>query len=1215
MIGLKQAAGLVASAILFVSSFLVPAGPPGTVAVDQVDGQITEATADGPAPIGVQGLTVYDPVVSEGSSLAPVTYEGQVDRVQAIAATTHPAPRLSFGDERLEVPQGSTITIEHITGTVDLSEADRGAQLSITGTATDVTVEPPENAAASTPSNEGVPVSTIRVDGRTPGSGFEETGAFDSIEFQVAPPEDDARLEIGAGPFPLTVDQSVEVLDYVGAVVYASADAGVGRLHLDGYGEVRVGDTTIRQSAEAGLDPKPDTDTDVTEPPKADFSYDPVEPPSAEPVSFEDETEAGLAIVDRQWDFGDGATSRASNPDHAFPAPGTYEVTLSVTDANGRSDEHAETVTVVNTPPEIDVTWTPLTPDEQETVNFTANVQDRDDNLETVEWSFSDGTTVTGTHVEHSFPAKGSYDVTAVARDAEGAEGIAQATVHVENAPPEAGFEVDPVPPVATQPAQLVSNSTSPGSGQLVNWTWQVNGLEDPLYGPQVDLEFPSSGDVRVSLTVEDSHGDTDRVDETVTVQAPPPDVEIQLDPVYPNPGRTVAFQAHVEMKGQPAAAEWTFSDGATAEGLTAEHAFQTPGPASATIVVTDSNGNKGLAERTFLVNHPPEATLTLAGEDGDVNETAVLTDDAVTFEAQALDADGNETTLAWYDATTPAEDSANCSVEDGGGVMTCAWPDDDTTFVQVIAEDPNQAADGDRIDVIVLNRKPTLDPQVPSVVEAGEPAEIPANPDDPDGTVEQVRWLLDGAEIDTGDALDHVFEEAGTYEVQINATDDDGAVTTTNVTVEVNEPPTVSADAEPRNTVTGEPVSFSTQASDPDGDDADLSYDWAFGDGATSTGDSPTYAYQEPGTYQATVTVTDEDGAVNDASVTVDVDTPELDAAIEATPATPTAGDNVTLEVVYEGSRTVDEVRWEIGDTTRVTQDATTAITLEDPRHYHVSARISTEDGASDQAQRTLRVTGASAHEIVLNPRLPDGRCPALASPVVEVRFTNLETEDTVGIQEGQLDWTIAQGACRLSSSYPAGTWSRGDGYRLVGTVDGNVTSTRGTFELDGDLQREFVLQNTGILLEKLLVAERSQEPLLLEGSDSNTTYHSPFEPVTVRGLVTWGEGTPVDTWDVQFEVSYDGPDHLLGSQSLTYRSWTEATSEEGIFETVAPAPILGADPGDTAETDPESSSFVYLPGRYTVDVVAASELKADSDRVTFVQDPEGIFAALEDV
>jgi PKD repeat protein len=46
------------------------------------------------------------------------------------------------------------------------------------------------------------------------------------------------------------------------------------------------------------------------------------------------------------WDFGDGGSSSAANPSHVYAAPGTYTVTLKVTDSGGVSDTATKSVTV-----------------------------------------------------------------------------------------------------------------------------------------------------------------------------------------------------------------------------------------------------------------------------------------------------------------------------------------------------------------------------------------------------------------------------------------------------------------------------------------------------------------------------------------------------------------------------------------------------------------------------------------------------------------------------------------------------------------------------------------------------------------------------------------------------------------------------------------------------------------------------------------------------
>jgi PKD repeat protein len=53
------------------------------------------------------------------------------------------------------------------------------------------------------------------------------------------------------------------------------------------------------------------------------------------------QTNGGTAIVNYLWDFGDGSTSDAQNPSHTFTNPGSYEVTLTVTNACNCSSSRA----------------------------------------------------------------------------------------------------------------------------------------------------------------------------------------------------------------------------------------------------------------------------------------------------------------------------------------------------------------------------------------------------------------------------------------------------------------------------------------------------------------------------------------------------------------------------------------------------------------------------------------------------------------------------------------------------------------------------------------------------------------------------------------------------------------------------------------------------------------------------------------------------------
>lgn len=92
-------------------------------------------------------------------------------------------------------------------------------------------------------------------------------------------------------------------------------------------------------------------------------------------------------------------------------------------------------------------------------------------------------------------------------------------------------------------------------------------------------------------------------------------------------------------------------------------------------------------------------------------------------------------------------------------------------------------------------------------------------------------------------------------------------------LTAALDRPPSIEAiSATPDEGEAPLEVAFSADASDPDGDE--LSYSWRFGDGAISPEPSPTRTYDDPGVYEAELTVSDGEGE-DSASVTVTVREP----------------------------------------------------------------------------------------------------------------------------------------------------------------------------------------------------------------------------------------------------------------------------------------------------------------------------------------------------
>lgn len=78
--------------------------------------------------------------------------------------------------------------------------------------------------------------------------------------------------------------------------------------------------------------------------------------------SFTNTSAATSGIASYLWKFGDGSTSTTANPNHTYTTPGTYYVTLTVTDNNGCTSDIRKTVVYNNTAPVLNAAGILLTP-------------------------------------------------------------------------------------------------------------------------------------------------------------------------------------------------------------------------------------------------------------------------------------------------------------------------------------------------------------------------------------------------------------------------------------------------------------------------------------------------------------------------------------------------------------------------------------------------------------------------------------------------------------------------------------------------------------------------------------------------------------------------------------------------------------------------------------------------------------------------------------
>lgn len=223
----------------------------------------------------------------------------------------------------------------------------------------------------------------------------------------------------------------------------------------------------------------------------------------------------------------------------------------------------------------------------------------------------------------------------------------------------------------------------------------------------------------------------------------------------------------------------------------------------------------------------------------------------------------------------------------------------------------------------------------------------------DPDGTISAYAWDFGDGTSATGATAHHTYPASGTYTVTLTVTDNEGATSTTSKAVATaNLAPTAAFTSTKAQLVAGFDASASV-----DSDGSIASYAWNFGDGTTGSGANTSHTYDTAGTYQVTLTVTDNAGGIG--TVTHDV----VVAPTQAPVATFTSTDS-GLDVSVDASGSSDPdgsivgYSWDFGDGAAGT-GVTATHSYAQAGTYSITLKVTDNEGAvsSKTADVTLTV------------------------------------------------------------------------------------------------------------------------------------------------------------------------------------------------------------------------------------------------------------------
>jgi PKD repeat protein len=630
-------------------------------------------------------------------------------------------------------------------------------------------------------------------------------------------------------------------------------------------------------------------------------------------------------IESYSWNFGDGSPlSTVPNPVHTYAAGGTFTATLTVTDDGGKTANAAVVVVVTppdNLPPVANITTTGLAGKVPFTVSVdAASSTDPDGSIVSYEWNFGDGDQASTPAASHTYQVVGTYVLTLTVTDNNGAVDTDSTIVSVvDNLAPTAAAVATPPTGKAPLAVSFDGSGSSDEDGNVVDW-------------------------------------------------------------------------------------DWDFGDGSTGSGEVAIHVFDDVGTYEVTLTVTDDAGATDTTTITVVAAEPqPPVAVANATPDGTKAPLGVLFSSA-----GSTDPDGTIIGYSWdFKDGSPLSTAANPShlyTAAGTYVVELTVTDDDfqttTATVTVVVGPANvpPVASGTATPAV---GKPVLDVQFSSAAST-----------DPDGTIESYLWDFgDGSPTSTEANPNHQYDELGNYSVLLTVTDDDGATNTVAIPVSVvpNTPPTAQPQATPR--VGKEPLTVQlSAATSTDSDGEIVGYEWDYTDDGIvdSTDVETSFDYVEPGTYTARLTVTDEDGAVDTATVDITVN---LNQAPTAVAGADVQSGNAPLSVVFEGRDSLDAelegtitYQWDFGDGSPTSDSPNPTHVFEEIGEYTVTLTVTDDNGAVDTD--TLTITALDP-VVRVSPAGDDGT----GDGTITAPFATIQTAITGAVAQNKTKVHVAGG------------------------------------------------------------------------------------------------------------------------------------------------------------------------------------------------------------
>jgi cytochrome c len=482
---------------------------------------------------------------------------------------------------------------------------------------------------------------------------------------------------------------------------------------------------------------------------------------------------------------------------------------------------------------------------------------------------------------------------------------------------------------------------------------------------------------------------------------------------------------------------------------------------------------------------------------------------------------------------TLATEAGATTQYKLGGGAFQSytapvTLSDEGTTTVTYRSTDADGNVEADKTVTVKIDKTAPTSTATPDGGTFTGPTQVTLAGADAGSGVDKVEYRLDGGEWTAYTGPVQVSGN-GQHTLEHRATDtagNVGAVGTGTYTIDGGSPgaPTVQAFADPTAGAAPLRVRFSATGTDPDG--GPLDYEWQLENG-TALGSQFSYTFTEPGTYAATVTVTDDEGdtASDVVEVTVtdpgdDNEAPTVVASVDE-PSGP-APHRVRFRATGSDDRPARELEysWDFGDGLGGSFARNPAHTYTTKGTYTATVTVTDAGGKTGTSEVVITVTDPPGNR---PPTVKAGAAPNSGNAPLSVLLTATGTDP-----DGD-DLTYV--------------WEYGDGGTGEGKKVTHVYTTGGTFDAVVTVTDEGGLTATATVPITVGNPPGNQAPTVQAAADPN----SGTAPLTVRftssGRDPEGKGL-LYVWEF-------GDGGMAGGRSATHTYATPGTYDAKVTVT----------------------------------------------------------------